>query len=69
MLVELATDGSATHTSIPVPDSVCRPVATITGTMEQLLTHADHDGVVDHYVRAIITDREFVMDADRKSVV
>jgi exonuclease SbcD len=66
VLVDLAPDGSATHTYIPVPDSVCRPVATITGTMEQLLGDPSLASLVDHYVRAIITDREFVVDARSK---
>lgn len=64
-LVELAPDGSAAVTEVPIP--VGRPVRTVVGTLADLLAQpAD----TRSFVRAILTDPGVVLDAkQRLSVV
>jgi exonuclease SbcD len=61
VLVDLAPDGTATVREIPVP--VGRPVATIEGTMADLLGSTPTPERVQSFIRAIVTDRETVLDA------
>lgn len=63
-LVDLDADGLAgvEWVDLPVP----RPLSVLTGTMEELLTDPTHDGVVDHWLSAILTDNTRPMDAMRR---
>ncbi len=60
-VVDLAPDGSVGVRAQPVP--VGRPVRTLAGTMAELLDPGAHPGAHDAFVRAIVTDRETVLDA------
>ena len=60
VLVELGADGAADVTPLPVP--VGRRVATIEGTLEQLLA-SPRPQHVDDFVRAVLTDPGPVIDA------
>ncbi len=53
-LVELADGAVASVEEIPVP--VGRPVATIEGTLEALLSDPAHEGLTGHWVAARLTD-------------
>ncbi len=53
-LVDLAVDGAARVERVEL--GVCRGVATVTGTLDQVLTDATHDAVVDRWVRVQLTD-------------
>lgn len=59
--IEMASDGTFEIEGIDVP--VRRPVATICGTMEELLDPTRFPEAIDSLVRAIITDRETVLHA------
>lgn len=61
VLVDMGPDGATTVGEIPVP--VGRPVATVTGTMADLLNRAPKPEHVRSFVRAIVTDRDTVLDA------
>ncbi len=61
VLVDMAADGATTVREIPVP--VGRPVATITGTMAELLACDESARAAQAFVRAIVTDRDTVLDA------
>ncbi|CAN5799381.1 exonuclease SbcCD subunit D [soil metagenome] len=61
VVVDLDAAGRATITSLPVP--VGRPVATITGGIDELLMHPRHTDVEQHFVRAVVTDSGPVLDA------
>jgi exonuclease SbcD len=54
-LVEVAGGKVVSTAELPVP--VGRPVATLEGTMEALLTEPAHERVTDHWVAARLTDR------------
>lgn len=60
-LVEMAPDGTIEFREIPVP--VGRPVRTITGMIDDLLDPGRHPDAHGALVRAVLTDRETVIDA------
>ncbi|MFM7736925.1 MAG: exonuclease SbcCD subunit D [Alphaproteobacteria bacterium] len=62
VLLDMDTAGVVVATqSIPV--EVGRRVATIIGTFGELLERPEHEGVRDRWIRAVLTDRELVLDA------
>jgi exonuclease SbcD len=61
LLVDMAPDGAATVRAVEVP--VGRAVATVTGTLDELLGDPRHDRATDRFVRAVLTDRGYVVDA------
>lgn len=60
-ILDLDATGVLTATSVPVP--VGRRVATVEGTIDELLDPASHPDAHDAFVRAIVTDRATVLDA------
>lgn len=60
-VVDMDTAGVCTTRAVPVP--VGRRVATVEGTMDELLDPSAHPGAHDAFVRAFVTDRETVLDA------
>jgi len=60
-LIEMTTTGGVDVREIPVP--VGRPVRTLTGTIDDLLDPARHPDAHGALVRAVLTDRETVIDA------
>jgi DNA repair protein SbcD/Mre11 len=60
-VVDMAADGTCTTEAINIP--VGRRVATITGTIAELLDPARHRAAQGRIVRANVTDRETVLDA------
>ncbi len=63
-LVELDAGGLGTVEWLPLP--VPRGLSVLTGTLEELLTDAAHDGAENDWVRAILTDQSRPLDAMRK---
>jgi exonuclease SbcD len=61
LLVDLAPTGAAVVRTVEVP--VGRAVATVTGTLDELLGDPRHDQATDRFVRAVLTDRGYVVDA------
>jgi exonuclease SbcD len=61
VLVDLDPDGGAEVRTVPVP--LGRRVATVTGTLDELLGDPAHAGVTDCFVRAVLTDPGYVVDA------
>lgn len=63
-LVELGADGltSVEWVDLPVP----RPLAVLTGTLDELLTSPDHASAADAWVRAVLTDTTRPVDAMRR---
>jgi exonuclease SbcD len=61
LIVDMAADGWSDVRSIEVP--VGRPVATVTGTIDELLAAGAHERAVGSFVRAVLTDRGYVVDA------
>ena len=61
ILIDIDADGVCDVREINVP--VGRSVATITGTMHELLNEAVHESVTDHFIRAVVTDAGHVVDA------
>ncbi|MBX3287680.1 MAG: exonuclease SbcCD subunit D C-terminal domain-containing protein, partial [Actinobacteria bacterium] len=53
-IVELGADGSVAAEVVAL--GVGRPVRTLTGTLEELLTHPDHEEAIGARVRARLTD-------------
>ena len=60
-LLEMGAEGTTRVQEIPVP--VGRPVRTLTGTIDELLDPARHPDAHGAFVRAVLTDRETVIDA------
>ena len=60
-VVDLAPDGAADVTEVPVP--VGRAVRTLTGSLAELLERPDEPGAHECFVRAILTDPGVVLDA------
>lgn len=60
-IVDMASDGACTISEVPVP--VGRPVLTITGTIEELITAPPAAASTGPFVRAILTDPGVVLDA------
>lgn len=61
VLIDLAVDGSCSTTIVEIP--VGRRVTTIVGPIEELLASDAHPEALDLYVKAVLTDPEFVVDA------
>jgi DNA repair protein SbcD/Mre11 len=61
VLVDMAPDGTTEVCTVEVP--VGRGVATVTGTLDELLADPTHRGAVDRFVRAVLTDPGYVVDA------
>lgn len=61
VLVDLDPLGVATVRPLPVP--VGRRVVTVRGTIDEVLGDPAHDTVADAFVRAVLTDRSYVVDA------
>jgi len=53
-LLDLGADGLTGIRAVPIP--VGRPVVTLTGTLDELLTDPSHDRWLDHWVAARLTD-------------
>ena len=60
-IIDMAPDGQCAIDTIDVP--VGRAVATITGTIDELLAPDAHPAARDCFVRAIVTDRDTVIEA------
>jgi DNA repair protein SbcD/Mre11 len=60
-LVDMDGSGACTLTTVPVP--VGRRVRTLRGTIEELLRPEAYPDARERWVRAIVTDRETVLDA------
>lgn len=63
-IVDMTADGSCIIETVPIP--VGRAVATIRGTIDELLGAAPSAHVVGSLVRAIVTDRGVVLDARQR---
>ena len=61
VLIDLAVDGSCTVETVKV--DIGRGVITLTGTIEELLRSDAHPEAVDLYVKAVLTDGAYVVDA------
>lgn len=61
LLVDMAPDGWSDVRAIEVP--VGRSVATVTGTIDELLVSVEHERATESFVRAVLTDRTYVVDA------
>lgn len=64
LLVDLDAEGRVD--TRPIPVEVGRAVATIEGTIDDLLEARIHERVKDHWIRARLTDRELVLDARQR---
>lgn len=60
-LVDLAPDGAVSVTPVDVP--VGRAVATVEGPIADVLDNPRYEAITDRYVRAILTDPGYVLDA------
>jgi exonuclease SbcD len=61
LLVDMAPDGATEVRAVDVP--VGRGVATVTGTLADLLADPTHQEATDRFVRAVLTDPGYVVDA------
>jgi exonuclease SbcD len=61
VLIDMAADGACSIEALSVP--VGRGVITITGTIEELLAPGAHPEAADKYVKAVLTDNAYVVDA------
>jgi exonuclease SbcD len=61
VLIDLAADGSVDVETLAIPQG--RPVAKITGRIEELLSSPEFEVFVEHFVLAELTDAEYVTDA------
>lgn len=61
VLIDIDAAGSCEVREIAVP--VGRAVATIRGTMDELLGASVHESVVNRFIRAVVTDTAHVIDA------
>ncbi len=61
VLVDLPASGPVTVSELAV--SVGRRVATVEGRLDDLLTDPAHEPLRDHFVRAVLTDPGYVVDA------
>jgi len=61
VIAELDPGGACATSELPVP--VGRPVATLTGTIDELLVDRRHATHEQHFVRAVLTDPTHVLDA------
>ena len=61
VLIDMAADGACSVEALSVP--VGRGVITITGTIEELLAPGAHPEAAEKYVKAVLTDNAYVVDA------
>lgn len=61
VLLDMAADGACSVEAVPVP--VGRGVITLTGTIDELLAPDSHPEAADLYVKAVLTDNAYVVDA------
>jgi DNA repair protein SbcD/Mre11 len=61
VLIDMAADGACSIAAVPVP--VGRGVITLTGTIEELLAPDAHPEAAELYVKAVLTDNAYVVDA------
>lgn len=61
VLLDMAVDGSCSFESVPVP--VGRGVVTLIGTIDELLSDGAHHEAKELYVKAVLTDGAYVVDA------
>ena len=61
VLIDMAADGACSIEALSVP--VGRGVITITGTIEELLAPGAHPEAADKYVKAVLTDNAYAVDA------
>jgi exonuclease SbcD len=61
VLIDMAADGACSIEALPVP--VGRGVITLTGTIEELLAPGAHPEAAEKYVKAVLTDNAYVVDA------
>ena len=61
VLIDMAADGACSIEALPVP--VGRGVITLTGTIEELLVPGAHPEAAEKYVKAVLTDNAYVVDA------
>ena len=61
VLIDMAADGACSIEALLVP--VGRGVITLTGTIEELLAPGAHPEASDKYVKAVLTDNAYVVDA------
>jgi exonuclease SbcD len=61
VLVDMAPDGATEVRTVEVP--VGRGVATVTGTLAEVLADPAHQPATGHFVRAVLTDPGYVVDA------
>ncbi|MSZ89495.1 MAG: exonuclease subunit SbcD [Actinobacteria bacterium] len=61
VLIEMSPDGGCSAEVVPVP--VGRGVITLTGTIDELLAPGAHPEAAEKYVKAVLTDNAYVVDA------
>lgn len=61
VVVDIGADGSCAVDVLPVP--IGRGVVTLTGTIDELLVPTAHPEAVEMYVKAVLTDTSYVVDA------
>jgi exonuclease SbcD len=61
VLIDMNADGACSIAAVPVP--VGRGVITLTGTIEELLAPGAHPEAAELYVKAVLTDKAYVVDA------
>jgi len=61
VLIDMAADGACSIAAVPVP--VGRGVITLTGPIDQLLSPSAHPEAAEKYVKAVLTDNAYVVDA------
>ena len=61
VLIDMNADGTSSIEAIPVP--VGRGVITLIGTIDELLAPGAHPEADDKYVKAVLTDNAYVVDA------
>jgi exonuclease SbcD len=61
VLIDMAANGACSIAAVPVP--VGRGVITLTGTIEELLAPGAHPEAAELYVKAVLTDKAYVVDA------
>ena len=61
VLLDMSSEGVCAVEAVPVP--VGRGVITLTGTIDELLAPGAHPEAADKYVKAVLTDNVYVVDA------
>lgn len=61
VLLDMSSNGACSVEAVPVP--VGRGVITLTGTIDELLAPDSHPEAAELYVKAVLTDKAYVVDA------